>query len=91
MESPTNNPDAATVWEVDIESSERRHTCPLQFQDIIRALQGVGFTVEGESQIWKAGDLCAVYSVLTVPPLLGTNLSVDHLGDVSGEGNQGSS
>lgn len=46
----TDDPEGATR-QVDVQTSEGRDTCPLDVEDIIRALQGVWLAIKVECQI----------------------------------------
>ena len=84
----TNDPDGATVWQVDVQWSKGRQACALNVQDVLSGLEGVWFAAKVEGEIRKVGNLVAFNGVLAIPGLLGTNLSVEHFSDVGGEGNQ---
>ena len=84
----TNNPDAATIWQVDVHSGEGRQTCTLDVQDVIGTLERIWFAIEVEGEVWETGNRIAVNSVLAVPGPLGTNLGVEHLSNIGGESDQ---
>ena len=62
----------------------------MHVQDVVGSLERVWLAAEVEGEIWEARNRIAINSVLAIPGLLGTNLSVEHLSNVSGESNQGS-
>ena len=86
----TNDPKGAATRKVDVQPSERGNAGALNLQHVVGTLQSVRLAVEVERQVREAGDLGTVHSVLPIPRLLCANLRVEHLGHVSGEGDQGS-
>lgn len=63
----TNNPDTATVWEIDIKAREGRYASALHLKGVICCLQWVWLAIERECEVWEAGNLGAIDSVLTIP------------------------
>ena len=84
----TDDPKGAS-GKVDIHAGERRDTSTLNLKNVVGGLDGVRLAIEGESEIRQAGDGRTINGVLTIPATLSTNLSVDHLSNISREGNQG--
>lgn len=82
----TNNPEVEAVGH--IQSSECGHASTLYLQNVIGTLEYVGCVIEVEGKIRKVGHSAAVNGVLAVPATLRANLSIDHLRNVGGEGNE---
>ena len=83
----TDNPEG-TAGEVDVHTGEGGHASPLHLEDVIRTLERVRVATEVEREVGQAGHLVALDGVLAVPRLGSADLSVEHLSDVSGHGNE---
>lgn len=63
----------------------------MDFKDVIAALQWEGLAAEVESEVGEIWHCGAFDGVLSVPLLLGTDLSVDHLRNIGRKSNERSS
>jgi hypothetical protein len=87
-EDVSNNPKR-TTRDRDVETLERADASATSIENVIASLEGVLLAVESEGKLRELGDLVTGYSVLSVPTLRSTNLSIEHLSDIRRSSDEG--